>query len=199
MVFFATYFGFDPSTARRYPDGVIIIRDAEDFALALGEAQDAEHTPGFPNFGFDMDSPEEVQALRARLVADGIELVDDEDTETLHRLQVPRPRQARDRGDPGDVCGPRASNQFEQVKQPVDLAGRCVNCLPLLQALQNQNGRVGAHVRRPRPDGDISRGSAERSVERSSERSLERSRPVARSHRRRAAYPGLSPRWTRAS
>jgi hypothetical protein len=29
-----------------------------------------------------MDSPEEVQALRARLVADGIELVDDEDTET---------------------------------------------------------------------------------------------------------------------
>jgi Glyoxalase/Bleomycin resistance protein/Dioxygenase superfamily len=34
MEFFATYFGFDPSTARRYPDGVIIIRDAEDFALA---------------------------------------------------------------------------------------------------------------------------------------------------------------------
>jgi hypothetical protein len=51
MVFFATYFGFDPSTARRYSDGVIIIRDAEDFALALGEAQDSEHTPGFPHFG----------------------------------------------------------------------------------------------------------------------------------------------------
>jgi catechol 2,3-dioxygenase-like lactoylglutathione lyase family enzyme len=82
MMFFATYFGFDPSTARRYSDGVIIIRDAEDFALALGEAQDPEDTPGFPHFGFDMDSPEEVQALRARLVADGIELVDDEDTET---------------------------------------------------------------------------------------------------------------------
>lgn len=49
MVFFATYFGFDPSTARRYSDGVIIIRDAEDFALALGEAQDSEHTPGFPH------------------------------------------------------------------------------------------------------------------------------------------------------
>ncbi len=82
MMFFATYFGFDPSTARRYPDGVIIIRDTKDFALALGESQPPEHTPGFPHFGFDMDSPEEVQALRARLVADGIELVDDEDTET---------------------------------------------------------------------------------------------------------------------
>jgi hypothetical protein len=48
MVFLATYFGFDPSTARRYSDDVIIIRDAEGFALALGEAQDPEHTPGFP-------------------------------------------------------------------------------------------------------------------------------------------------------
>jgi hypothetical protein len=49
--------------------------------LALGEAQ-APETLRVPHFGFDMDTPEEVQALRARLVADGIELVDDEDTET---------------------------------------------------------------------------------------------------------------------
>jgi hypothetical protein len=33
-VFFATYFGFDPSTTRRYSDGGIIIRDAEGFSLA---------------------------------------------------------------------------------------------------------------------------------------------------------------------
>jgi catechol 2,3-dioxygenase-like lactoylglutathione lyase family enzyme len=80
--FFAAYFGFDPSTARRYADGVMIIRDAEGFALALGEAKVPERTLGFPHFGFDMDSPQEVRALRARLVADGIELVEDEETET---------------------------------------------------------------------------------------------------------------------
>jgi catechol 2,3-dioxygenase-like lactoylglutathione lyase family enzyme len=80
--FFAAYFGFDPSTAHRYPDGVIIIRDAGGFALALGETSVNERTPGFPHFGFDMDSPQEVRALRARLVADGIELVEDEDAET---------------------------------------------------------------------------------------------------------------------
>ncbi|HEX9410250.1 MAG TPA: VOC family protein [Actinomycetota bacterium] len=80
--FFAAHFGFDPSTAHRYPDGVIIIRDAEGFALAFGEAEVPERTPDFPHFGFDMDSPQEVRALRARLAADGIELVEDEDTET---------------------------------------------------------------------------------------------------------------------
>ena len=62
-VFFATYFGFDPSTARRYLESVIIIRDAEGFSLALGEAQDAEHSPRFPHFGFDMHSPEGTVAL----------------------------------------------------------------------------------------------------------------------------------------
>lgn len=80
--FFAAYFGFDPSTTRRYPDGVIIIRDAGGFVLALGEATVPERTPGFPHFGFDMDSPQEVRALRARLAAGGIEIVEEEDIET---------------------------------------------------------------------------------------------------------------------
>jgi catechol 2,3-dioxygenase-like lactoylglutathione lyase family enzyme len=80
--FFAAYFGFDPSTAHPYPDGVIIIRDAEGFALALGEAEVPEYTSGFPHFGFDMDSPQAVRALRGRLAADDIELIEDEDTQT---------------------------------------------------------------------------------------------------------------------
>ena len=80
--YFATYFGFDPSTARRYPDGVIIIRDAEGFVLALGEAEVPNCALSFAHFGFEMDSTQEVQARRARLVADGVDLVDDEDTET---------------------------------------------------------------------------------------------------------------------
>jgi catechol 2,3-dioxygenase-like lactoylglutathione lyase family enzyme len=77
--FYARYFGFDPATARRYPDGVIIVHDADGFALALGTDASSERVPGFPHFGFVMDSPEEVRKLRARLMADGVELVEDED------------------------------------------------------------------------------------------------------------------------
>jgi catechol 2,3-dioxygenase-like lactoylglutathione lyase family enzyme len=80
--FYATYFGFDPATARRYPDGVIIVHDADGFALALGAGGSTERAPGFPHFGFDVASPEKVRGLRARLVADGVELVEDEDTAT---------------------------------------------------------------------------------------------------------------------
>ena len=82
IAFYATYFGFDPSTARRYADGVVIIRGAEGFALALGEDRSVERAVGFPHFGFDPGSAEEVRRLRDRLVADGFELVEVEDTDT---------------------------------------------------------------------------------------------------------------------
>jgi hypothetical protein len=29
--FYSTYFGFDPATAQRYPDGTVIIRNADGF------------------------------------------------------------------------------------------------------------------------------------------------------------------------
>jgi catechol 2,3-dioxygenase-like lactoylglutathione lyase family enzyme len=80
--FYATYFGFDPSTARRYPDGVVIIRNADGFALALGEDGSAERGAGFPHFGFDPGSADEIRRLRDLLVADGFELVEEEDTDT---------------------------------------------------------------------------------------------------------------------
>lgn len=79
--FYAKYFGFDPATARRYPDGVIIIRDADDFALALGKDEASGRLAGFPHFGFHVDSAEEVRRLRARLVSDGVGLLEDEDSE----------------------------------------------------------------------------------------------------------------------
>ncbi len=80
--FYARYFGFDPESARGYPDGVIIVRGADGFSLALGpEPGDAaRRDPGFPHFGFEMETPDEARALRARLVEDGVELVEDEDT-----------------------------------------------------------------------------------------------------------------------
>jgi catechol 2,3-dioxygenase-like lactoylglutathione lyase family enzyme len=34
-----------------------------------------------PHFGFDVASPEEARDLRARMIAEGVELVEDEDTE----------------------------------------------------------------------------------------------------------------------
>jgi catechol 2,3-dioxygenase-like lactoylglutathione lyase family enzyme len=82
IAFYVTYFGFDPSTAARYPDGVVIVNDAHGFALALGEDPSAERAAGFPHFGFEIGSPEGVRDLRARLVAGGFELVEDEDSET---------------------------------------------------------------------------------------------------------------------
>lgn len=77
--FYARYFGFDPSTARRYPDGVIIVHDSAGFALALGPDDGSDRVPGFPHFGFDLGSPEEARELRARLLADGIRLVEEEE------------------------------------------------------------------------------------------------------------------------
>ena len=80
--FYSRHFGFDPATARRYPDGVVIVRDADGFALALGQEQSAEQVPGFPHFGFEMAAPDEVRRLRSRLLADGVVLVEDEDDAT---------------------------------------------------------------------------------------------------------------------
>jgi catechol 2,3-dioxygenase-like lactoylglutathione lyase family enzyme len=82
IAFYATYFGFDPSTARRYPDGVVIIRNPDGFALALGEDRSVERAAGFPHFGFAPSSRDEIRRVRDRLVADGFELVDEEDTDS---------------------------------------------------------------------------------------------------------------------
>lgn len=82
IAFYASYFGFDPSSATRYPDGVVIIRNADGFALALGEQRSVERTAGFPHFGFEPGSRDRIRRLRDRLVADGFELVQEEDTES---------------------------------------------------------------------------------------------------------------------
>lgn len=76
--FYARYFGFDPSTARKYPDGVTIVKDSNGFALALGHDDGPARSVGFPHFGFGLHSAEAVRDLRARVLADGVELVEDE-------------------------------------------------------------------------------------------------------------------------
>jgi catechol 2,3-dioxygenase-like lactoylglutathione lyase family enzyme/GNAT superfamily N-acetyltransferase len=72
--FYATYFGFD--SAQRYPDGVLMLRNGNGFALALGQAEEAPTLPAFFHFGFELPDPQSVDDLRTRLAAGGVPLVE---------------------------------------------------------------------------------------------------------------------------
>ncbi len=80
--FYETYFGFDPATASRAEDGVVIIRNNDGFDLALLVHQDAGHAPAFFHFGFRVAEPDDARALLARLAADRVEITDREDEPT---------------------------------------------------------------------------------------------------------------------
>jgi catechol 2,3-dioxygenase-like lactoylglutathione lyase family enzyme len=81
--FYATYFGFDPATARTYPDGTVIVRDPDRFDLALHPATEAAPSPSFLHFGFAMTGAEQVHALRRRLEADDVPVVERDDEPDL--------------------------------------------------------------------------------------------------------------------
>jgi catechol 2,3-dioxygenase-like lactoylglutathione lyase family enzyme len=73
--FYETYFGFDVRS-REYDDGVLMLYDANGFALALGPADEAIALPRFLHFGIGLPSPEAVRAFRARLTSDGVPIVE---------------------------------------------------------------------------------------------------------------------------
>src|SRR5918998_4802268 len=75
--FYETYFGFGARTARRYDDGVLMLYDAKGFALGLGLAEEGIAPPAWMHFGARMRDREAVRALRDRLAADGVELVEE--------------------------------------------------------------------------------------------------------------------------
>ncbi|HEX6352917.1 VOC family protein [Actinophytocola sp.] len=78
--FYSEYFGFDPATAQRYPDGTVIIRNADGFDLALHPVLgEVGPLPEFLHFGFRFPEPAGVRALRDRLTADGIEIIEQAD------------------------------------------------------------------------------------------------------------------------
>jgi catechol 2,3-dioxygenase-like lactoylglutathione lyase family enzyme len=77
--FYETYFGFGARPARRYDDGVLMLYDANGFALALGLAEERIAPPTWMHFGVGMRDRDAVRALRDRLAADGVELVDEWD------------------------------------------------------------------------------------------------------------------------
>jgi hypothetical protein len=55
--FYTAYFGFDPATARQYPDGTVIIRNADGFDLALHPVEHIESLPAFLHAGFKAQRP----------------------------------------------------------------------------------------------------------------------------------------------
>lgn len=77
--FYAAYFGFDPATSQTYPDGTVIVRDADGFDLALHPAAEPPPRAGFLHFGFAMADAGAVRALRDRLAADGVPIVEQDD------------------------------------------------------------------------------------------------------------------------
>ena len=73
--FYETYLGFDAHPPDRYPDGTLMLRDADGFALALGFVDEPIRLPSFLHFGKGLETVAEVHAFRERLLADGIEIV----------------------------------------------------------------------------------------------------------------------------
>lgn len=76
--FYEAYLGFGAAPARRC-DGVLMLYDERGFALALGPAEGAPALPAFLHFGKGVTSPAEVRALRDRLLADDVVIVEEDD------------------------------------------------------------------------------------------------------------------------
>jgi catechol 2,3-dioxygenase-like lactoylglutathione lyase family enzyme len=77
--FYETYFGFGARPARRYDDGVLMLYNADGFALALGPTDEEIVLPRFLHFGIGLPSRQQVHAFRERLVADGVPIVEEWD------------------------------------------------------------------------------------------------------------------------
>lgn len=79
LQFYSAYFGFDPASAQKYPDGTVIIRNADGFDLALHQVADFESLPEFLHAGFKAAAPADVRTLLERMEASGIPIIDRDD------------------------------------------------------------------------------------------------------------------------
>jgi catechol 2,3-dioxygenase-like lactoylglutathione lyase family enzyme len=75
--FYECYFGFDAEPARHYDGGVVMLYNADGFSLALGPTDVSVRLPAFLHFGVHLPSPDAVRALRDRLAADGVPIVEE--------------------------------------------------------------------------------------------------------------------------
>jgi catechol 2,3-dioxygenase-like lactoylglutathione lyase family enzyme len=85
--FYVTYFGFDPSTAQRYEDGTVIIRDGSRFDLALHPCSGIGDLPEFLHFGFRLGHADDVRRLRGILEADQVAIIEYHDEPMLCSLK----------------------------------------------------------------------------------------------------------------
>ncbi|MBA2295403.1 MAG: VOC family protein [Actinobacteria bacterium] len=72
--FYERYLGFSAEPTPR-EDGVLILRNAAGFSLALGETDEPIRVPEFLHFGAGLPDADEVRLFRRRLAADGVAIV----------------------------------------------------------------------------------------------------------------------------
>jgi catechol 2,3-dioxygenase-like lactoylglutathione lyase family enzyme len=77
--FYEKYFGFDARPAKRYDDDVLMLYNAEGFALALGPSPEPVIRPCWMHFGVGLPNRQAVLALRDRLLDDGVEFEEEWD------------------------------------------------------------------------------------------------------------------------
>jgi len=75
--FYETYFGFGAEPAKEYDGGVLMLYNADGFSLALGPTEEPIRLPAFLHFGVHLPSPDAVRALRDRLAADDVQIVEE--------------------------------------------------------------------------------------------------------------------------
>ena len=89
--FYETYLGFAAKPARRHPDGVLMLYNADGFALALGPATEPVQPPTWMHFGLGVSEPTAVRELRLRLIADGLEPIESWDEPEYANMKVRDP------------------------------------------------------------------------------------------------------------
>jgi len=75
--FYQTYLGFDARPPRNYDGGVLMLYNADGFALALGPTDETITFPSFLHFGVHLTSREAVREFSERLRAAGVEIVEE--------------------------------------------------------------------------------------------------------------------------
>ena len=77
--FYERHFGFGARPAREYGDGVVMLYDARGFALALGPAHEPVTPAAWMHFGVALPDRDAVLALRDRLAAENVPIVEEWD------------------------------------------------------------------------------------------------------------------------
>jgi catechol 2,3-dioxygenase-like lactoylglutathione lyase family enzyme len=89
--FYCRFFGFDRTTIQQYDDGVVFVRNADGFDLALKPAPEVSVPPSFLHFGFRAWNPSVVSTLQTNLAIAGVEMVEAHHEATYVSLKVRDP------------------------------------------------------------------------------------------------------------